>query len=171
MSTEGSVRSYQVQWAPAWVSAPHLIGCEHLIQEFLQRTNATEKVSGHIEKRRRVEENVEHHVDSCIETQKSAENFQAGETNVVVVKTEERDDDDYLKNESDETITDDEADEAFVQVSCDWTETMESLLGNDHHCDTENQHTEGTACNGPSDKSVVKIEEEDLGSNTGMRNQ
>ena len=29
--------SYQVQWAPAWVSKFHLVGCEHLIQEFLQR--------------------------------------------------------------------------------------------------------------------------------------
>ena len=28
---------YQVQWAPAWVSKFHLVGCEHLIQEFLQK--------------------------------------------------------------------------------------------------------------------------------------
>merc|ERR1719334_810622 len=28
---------YQVQWAPAWVSKFHLVGCEHLIQEFLQQ--------------------------------------------------------------------------------------------------------------------------------------
>merc|ERR1711962_1067740 len=27
---------YEVQWAPAWVSKFHLVGCEHLIQEFLQ---------------------------------------------------------------------------------------------------------------------------------------
>ena len=27
---------YQVQWAPAWVSKFHLVGCEHLIREFLQ---------------------------------------------------------------------------------------------------------------------------------------
>jgi len=33
ISTDGN---YQVQWAPAWVSRFHLIGCEHLIQEFLQ---------------------------------------------------------------------------------------------------------------------------------------
>ena len=29
--------NYQVQWAPVWVSRLHLVGCEHLIQEFLQR--------------------------------------------------------------------------------------------------------------------------------------
>lgn len=29
--------SYQVQWAPTWVNKFHLIGCEHLIQEFLQQ--------------------------------------------------------------------------------------------------------------------------------------
>merc|ERR1712013_902505 len=34
VSSDGS---YQVQWAPAWVSKFHLVGCEHLIQEFLQR--------------------------------------------------------------------------------------------------------------------------------------
>jgi len=27
---------YQVQWAPAWVSKFHLVGCEHLVQEFLR---------------------------------------------------------------------------------------------------------------------------------------
>ena len=32
-----SDRSYQVQWAPAWVSKFHLVGCEHLIEEFLQQ--------------------------------------------------------------------------------------------------------------------------------------
>ena len=34
VSSDGS---YQVQWAPAWVSKFHLVGCEHLIQEFLQQ--------------------------------------------------------------------------------------------------------------------------------------
>ena len=34
VSSDGS---YQVQWAPAWVSKYHLVGCEHLIQEFLQQ--------------------------------------------------------------------------------------------------------------------------------------
>merc|ERR1712013_930298 len=34
ISSDGN---YQVQWAPAWVSKFHLIGCEHLIQEFLQQ--------------------------------------------------------------------------------------------------------------------------------------
>jgi len=33
----GNVRTYQVQWAPAWVSGLHLVGCEHLIEEFLQK--------------------------------------------------------------------------------------------------------------------------------------
>ena len=31
ISSDGN---YQVQWAPAWVSKFHLVGCEHLIQEF-----------------------------------------------------------------------------------------------------------------------------------------
>merc|ERR1711962_133022 len=34
ISSEGT---YQVQWAPAWVSKFHLVGCEHLIQEFLSQ--------------------------------------------------------------------------------------------------------------------------------------
>ena len=29
--------TYQVQWAPVWVSKLHLVGCEHLIKEFLQQ--------------------------------------------------------------------------------------------------------------------------------------
>ena len=29
--------NYQVQWAPVWVSKFHLVGCEHLIEEFLQQ--------------------------------------------------------------------------------------------------------------------------------------
>merc|ERR1711962_226245 len=33
---------YQVQWAPAWVSKFHLVGCEHLIQEFLQQQGEKE---------------------------------------------------------------------------------------------------------------------------------
>merc|ERR1711962_141672 len=28
---------YLVQWAPAWVSKFHLVGCEHLIQQFIQK--------------------------------------------------------------------------------------------------------------------------------------
>merc|ERR1712013_171305 len=34
VSSDGS---YQVQWAPAWVSKFHLVGCEHLIEEFIER--------------------------------------------------------------------------------------------------------------------------------------
>jgi len=34
--------TYQVQWAPAWVSKFHLIGCEHLIQEFLHKQHKRE---------------------------------------------------------------------------------------------------------------------------------
>merc|ERR1712212_514834 len=41
ISSDGT---YQVQWAPAWVSKFHLVGCEHLIQEFLQRQ--TEEAKG-----------------------------------------------------------------------------------------------------------------------------
>jgi len=35
---------YQVQWAPAWVSKFHLVGCEHLIQDFLQEQRAVNVV-------------------------------------------------------------------------------------------------------------------------------
>ena len=34
VSSDGS---YLVQWAPSWVNKFHLVGCEHLIQEFLQQ--------------------------------------------------------------------------------------------------------------------------------------
>ena len=34
VSSDGN---YQVQWAPAWVNKFHLVGCEHLIEEYLQQ--------------------------------------------------------------------------------------------------------------------------------------
>ena len=34
---DGNVKSYQVQWAPTWVSGVNLMGCEHLIEEFLKQ--------------------------------------------------------------------------------------------------------------------------------------
>ena len=37
MSTDGNICNYQVQWAPAWVSSYHLVGCDHLIENFLQQ--------------------------------------------------------------------------------------------------------------------------------------
>jgi len=40
----GNVRTYQVQWAPAWVSGLHLVGCEHLIEEFLQNQQGKDSV-------------------------------------------------------------------------------------------------------------------------------
>ena len=40
--------SYQVQWAPAWVNKCHLIGCEHLIQEFLRQQPETEVGCEHL---------------------------------------------------------------------------------------------------------------------------
>jgi len=36
---------FRVQWAPAWVSKFHLMGCEHLIQEFIQQQ--ADKLSEH----------------------------------------------------------------------------------------------------------------------------
>ena len=41
VSSDGT---YRVQWAPAWVSKFHLVGCEHLIQEFLQRQQESEVI-------------------------------------------------------------------------------------------------------------------------------
>ena len=40
VSSDGS---YQVQWAPAWVSKFHLVGCEHLIEEFHQQQKEQEE--------------------------------------------------------------------------------------------------------------------------------
>ena len=37
----GALPTYQVQWAPAWVSGHHLVGCEHLIEDFLQKQATT----------------------------------------------------------------------------------------------------------------------------------
>ena len=39
----GNVRTYQVQWAPVWLSSVHLVGCEHLIEEFLQSQPDSQK--------------------------------------------------------------------------------------------------------------------------------
>ena len=50
VSSDGN---YQVQWAPAWVSKFHLVGCEHLIQEFLQQQQQQEE---HPQQQLRLEE-------------------------------------------------------------------------------------------------------------------
>jgi len=43
VSSDRNLRTYQVQWAPAWVSGCHLVGCEHLIQEFFQEQQEKER--------------------------------------------------------------------------------------------------------------------------------
>jgi len=43
ISFEGNCRRYQVQWAPVWLSSFHLVGCEHLIQEFLQKQTEADR--------------------------------------------------------------------------------------------------------------------------------
>ena len=40
---EGNVRLYQVQWAPSWVSGFHLVGCEHLIDEYIEGQHGDEQ--------------------------------------------------------------------------------------------------------------------------------
>ena len=42
ISIDSNSRTYQVQWAPSWVSGYHLVGCEHLIQQFLQQQASIE---------------------------------------------------------------------------------------------------------------------------------
>ena len=37
VSNAGNVRSYQVRYAPVWVSGVHLLGCEHLIDQFIMQ--------------------------------------------------------------------------------------------------------------------------------------
>lgn len=50
---DGNVRNFQVQWAPCWINDAHLVGCEKLIQEFLNQTESCSreeveiKVSSH----------------------------------------------------------------------------------------------------------------------------
>jgi len=46
VSSSGNVRSYQVQWAPAWVSGFHLVGCEHLINDFLHKQHLNDNAVG-----------------------------------------------------------------------------------------------------------------------------
>ena len=53
----GNVRTYQVEWAPAWVSGYHLIGCEHLIDEFLQKQQHKDSVESEV--------TVEFQIDQC----------------------------------------------------------------------------------------------------------
>jgi len=36
-SGDGNMKNYQVQWAPTWVSSSNLVGCQHLIQEFINK--------------------------------------------------------------------------------------------------------------------------------------
>ena len=54
--SEGNVRSYRVQWAPAWVSGYHLLGCEHLIHEFLQQQSDNQ----HRSRQQKQEHNEQH---------------------------------------------------------------------------------------------------------------
>merc|ERR1712096_376816 len=35
----GNTRNYQIQWAPTWVSAVHLVGCDDLIAAFVNQMN------------------------------------------------------------------------------------------------------------------------------------
>jgi len=64
VSSDGS---YQVQWAPAWVSKFHLVGCEHLIQEFLQRQQQQEQEqekknsNNNIKKNSNINNNIKNH--------------------------------------------------------------------------------------------------------------
>ena len=36
----GNQKTYQVQWAPTWISSFHLVGCEHLIEEFMHQQSS-----------------------------------------------------------------------------------------------------------------------------------
>ena len=38
-----NVTSYRVQWAPAWVTSNHLVGCEHLLHEFMNKQQKQQK--------------------------------------------------------------------------------------------------------------------------------
>ena len=54
ISSEGNVRTYHVQWSPSWVSGHHLVGCEHLIQQYLEQQHREEiKQSKQHEKQQR----------------------------------------------------------------------------------------------------------------------
>jgi len=46
---EGNVKNYQVQWAPTWVSGLNLMGCEHLIEEFLQQQQQLQQQQEHLQ--------------------------------------------------------------------------------------------------------------------------
>lgn len=39
----GNVKNYCVRWAPTWVSALNLVGCEQLIEQFLQQQKQEEE--------------------------------------------------------------------------------------------------------------------------------
>ena len=52
---------YQVQWAPAWVSKFHLVGCEHLIQDFL----AEQKQQQHAQNQQEQETEQIHELEAC----------------------------------------------------------------------------------------------------------
>merc|ERR1712241_1171854 len=37
ITCEGNLVNYRIQWAPVWVTASHLVGCEQMIEEFKQQ--------------------------------------------------------------------------------------------------------------------------------------
>ena len=39
---DGNTRNYQVQWAPTWINSANLLGCEHLIDEFVKNQTSGE---------------------------------------------------------------------------------------------------------------------------------
>ena len=60
VSSDGN---YQVQWAPAWVSKFHLVGCEHLIQECLQQQKQEQEQSTHqLKKKQQQQQHREAHL-------------------------------------------------------------------------------------------------------------
>ena len=39
---DGNMKNYKVQWTPTWISSSNLVGCQHLIEEFLQQKRECE---------------------------------------------------------------------------------------------------------------------------------
>ena len=93
---DGNTKNYCVQWAPTWINGSNLVGCQHLIEEFLQKQNVqNDKDDGDM-----VDETCE-----SVTIQTDSQNDEMGAMEItntldreenVVVKTEEDSDPDYF---------------------------------------------------------------------------
>jgi len=119
VSSDGS---YQVQWAPAWVSKFHLVGCEHLIQEFLQRQQQQQQ--GQEEQQQQYQEpQQQHHTQEQLQQQQQHQQRQQQQ-----LKLPQQQDQPLEIPEAFMSLKHEEDEEGDVKEPCDDTTQLHSSI-------------------------------------------